>query len=152
MENTMISYVAGVASLIALIISVYNSLIEKRRLIAETITKNRIEWIINVRRLLIEFLDNYYSANAIGMLLVHDKVALYMNNYNPNYNKLLIAMRTCAYDNPQSRESIDSVILLSQEVLSSVWIRMKREAGIKRKNEAAFLNKLQEELNDGPIR
>jgi hypothetical protein len=151
METIIVSYIAGATSLVAIFISIYNSFIEKRRLITEVITKNRIEWIINVRNLLIQFLESYQTSNINDMMLIHNKLSLYMNNYNPQYSKLLNAMKVCYMENLHSQESIEEMIHVSQEVLSAVWTRMKREAGIKRESETDLLIKLHEEFNDGPI-
>ena len=146
MESIIISSIAGAASIIALIVSLYNAATDKRRLVTETITKNRIEWLKEIRDMLAAFADAYRLRSHDKMESINDKLELFLNRKNQSYIKLLKAVNMCLQDDSFSLEHRDELIICSQKVLTDTWTRMKREAGIKKETEDKFLKEFFKEF------
>ena len=51
--------IALITSLMAIVISIINTFISRKKISSEIITKNRVNWISDVRELLKKFLDIY---------------------------------------------------------------------------------------------
>ncbi|MPM49536.1 hypothetical protein SDC9_96266 [bioreactor metagenome] len=149
--SKLLSGSAGLVSIMAIFISVYNSVITRRRLIAEAISKNRIEWIRDVRELVTSFLLNYDLGNLTEEKAIFYKLSLYMSTKNSDYKELLGALEECISDDKPKDKHRRDVISSAQVVLTQVWIRMKREAGIDRVSEARFLRKLRKEFEENKL-
>ena len=147
MDSSFISYIAGFTSLIAIVISIYNATMEKRRLVTETITKNRIEWIKELRQIMICFAESYKSNSKDDMETHFIKLSFYLNHNNKIYERLLSALKDCFNDSVFNDKHNDNLIMASQDVLSSAWIRMKREAGIRWRTEKMHTKQLIHEMN-----
>ena len=122
--------VALVTAIAAFAISLINVILSKKRLSSEIITKNRMDWIAEVRSLVSDFLKIYVeNGNNTELKKIRNKISLYMRSGNESYSYLLSQLDYCiasGYD----QSSCDEVIRKAQIVFSEVWIRMKREAGI----------------------
>ena len=127
-----------VISFVSLIISIFTFWINKRKNTNEIITKNRLDWIKQVRTLLQEFLNEYISNKPkTDLLITRNKIALYFRTGVVSYSKLLNQIDRCieyGYD----KENCDKLISEGQNVLSEVWIRMKREAGMNEKTDKKY--------------
>lgn len=127
-----------IISFSSLIISIFTFLVNKRKNINQIITKNRLNWIYQVRLLLQKFLEEYINNESKAtMLITRNKIALYFRKDVLSYTKLLNQIDMCI-ENEYSKENCDKFILESQNVLSEVWIRMKREAGINKKTDEKY--------------
>lgn len=127
-----------VISFASIIISILTFLISKRKNTNEIITKNRLDWISQVRTLLQEFLKEYINNEPkANLLITRNKIALYFREGVVSYSKLLNQIDRCieyGYD----KENCDKLISEGQNVFSEVWIRMKREAGINEKTDKKY--------------
>jgi len=82
------------------------------------------------------------------MLLVYNKLALYMHKLYSPYILLLDALKVCIDNIAVSEENIEKVISISQQVLYEVWKRIKCETGFWKKDESVFTKKIKKEFGD----
>ena len=74
------------------------------------------------------------------MIVIKGKLCLYFrerSGKNNSYLRLIESMDDCI-NSDYNHEKSENLIELAQVVLSEVWIRMKREAGITEKDDAKF--------------
>ena len=142
--------VTGLVSIGALALSIYSVYQVKRKLIADAITLNRIEWIANVRSLLMEFIRIYRSNGTVkeDMEILLCNVKLYMNSHNSYYSNLFKIMQKCIDDDLYIQGNMDEFIKASQSVLNMTWVRMKLEAGITKEVENKLEVKVKEYFPD----
>ena len=143
MENiiTLIAAIlAFVASVATIIITVLN---EQRRVKTDSITKNRIIWIKEVRNLTKQFLEiyieNYGNCNKRKkkLMIISSKINLYFRKGVNSYVFFAEALNKCVY-NDYNVEDLKLLIDSAQIVFSDVWIRVKREAGIAKKEDRLY--------------
>lgn len=143
MENiiTLIAAIlAFVASVATIIITVLN---EQRRVKTDSITKNRIIWIKEVRNLTKKFLEIYIENYAHckkrkkKLMIISSKINLYFRKGVNSYVFFSEALNRCVY-NDYNDEDLKLLIDSAQIVFSDVWIRVKREAGIAKKEDKLY--------------
>ena len=144
-ENTYYLLTAVVA-LAAIVVSIISAMISRTNVITTAISTNRIEWISAVRELIFEFLSEYRSESPdkkkLGLLSTH--IMLYLNRRNDDYILLVSALQKCldtGYTDALYADLVDA----AQDVLNSVWLRMKREAGIRKWHEIKISNSIKKE-------
>lgn len=147
MLETIGVIISLLGSCVAVVIAIYSSVISKRNLVVETITKNRINWITEFRSLLSEFTTKYIShADKCELKILREKLALYadFSNKSAEYISLFEQIDKCVDNKYKSEDDKDltKLILCSQQMLSSVWKRMKMEAGISKRNEKRIVENL----------
>lgn len=111
----------------------------KRLTVTGSITKNRIEWIKEVREycsnFLVEF--NKEAPNVTVLRELYIKIQLY--GYGDVYKELFESLKhgiefienDVGMSHSQDKNKISQeIIKYSQEILNGVWWRMKREGGI----------------------
>jgi hypothetical protein len=130
MNSTIISYIAAISSFIAIIISILNWFIATRRLKVEAITKNRIEWIKDVRNILYLFANAYRHINEEEMSTQYTKLMPFISLPNDVYQELITAMDVCISDRSYDETHSKNLIKSTQDTLKSAWALMKKEAGI----------------------
>ncbi len=130
--------IALVTSVSAFLISLINITINKRKISTETISKNRIDWIKDVRELVAEFISLYVNkAPKNEQKIIRNKICLYMRSGVISYSEFLDQMDICINED-YSDENCNKLISKAQIVFSDVWIRMKMESGIKNKDDKRF--------------
>ncbi|MFQ9515382.1 MAG: hypothetical protein ACLRZ9_06100 [Eubacterium sp.] len=135
MINTIAVIVSTILSVFAFGISVYNLILQKRKIVAEAMVNNRTEWMNNIRRLMLEFLECYYTKQDSERLqLCKTKIELYTRRDSPAYKNLNKALNFCVNDE-FSEENYDRLIVECQKVLNDVWIRAKIESGISTRQD-----------------
>lgn len=109
---------------------VYKELREynKNRL-ANNVSVNRIDWIKDVRKLIFDFIEELYNDNnnETKLLIIKSHIELYCNKKNPDQVDLLTQLSICI-DNKTSK-NIESLLNISEKVLSNAWIALKMEVG-----------------------
>lgn len=127
----MIAWITTILSLLALIISILGFFLNKRTLLTEVITKQRIEWISNVRASITTFVSAcLYEECEAAMLEAKARVELYLNQNNTEHLLLIEAMDNCIAVRENAKANINQVILAGQFVMNQSWKRMKRESGM----------------------
>lgn len=143
MENT-ITLIAAISAFLTSIISIIVTLHNHQKQVkTETITRNRIDWIKDVRLLVMEFLtiyiDDSLSENQRNqkLILTKNKICLYLRKEVTSYQNLVNALNVCI-DNKYDTDKCNYLIEKTQEVLSEVWIRTKMEAGITKREDNKY--------------
>ena len=118
-------------SFISLIISLLGFFLNRRTLLTEVISKQRIEWISNLRVAIAEFVSAYLNKGNDPVFM--DKkagVMLFLNSKNDEHKQLLDAIKDCSINDKDKVMNVDKIVLAGQFVINRSWKRMKREAGI----------------------
>ena len=127
--------VALVTAIAAFAISLINVILSKQRLTSEIITKNRMDWIAEVRSLVSDFLKIYVEqGNNTELKNIRNKISLYMREDHTSYSDLLSQLDRCIASG-YNQQNCDEAIQKAQVVFSEVWIRMKREAGMTKQTD-----------------
>jgi len=126
--------ITGLVSSTAVLISIISLMLTKRQVITGVITKNRIEWINNVREHLMDFLEEYINeADKIKLRVIKSKIEMHIRN-DAIYKTLINNLSKCI-DNLYNEADYGELVAEAQIVLNKSWHRTKREAGIKKKEE-----------------
>lgn len=143
MENviTLVTAIlAFIISIISIIITVVN---ERNRVKTDVVTKNRIDWIKDVRNLMMLFLEIYIEDNYDGdkrkkkLIIISSKINLYFRDGVKSYASLTEKLNECA-NNDYNDDDLKLLIEKAQIVFSDVWVRTKREAGIEKKEDNQY--------------
>ena len=143
----IIDYIPLVISLFAICVSLLSYTVSRRSLINSTITKHRIDWINNIRALSEEFIVHYIENDVKGKRIVQGKILLYLRYDVAIYADFINTLDSCV-NNDYDHDTYKLLIISIQSVLSDVWNRMKREAGISLRNEKKIKNLLKKEKSD----
>lgn len=143
LENDVTLFISLVCSVVAVIISICAQITARRSIVTQTISTQRIEWIGTVRNLINSFLKEYSGLRSKKELInIYTEISLYLNPKHDCYGELADALKNCIeYDGYVEKFHWD-VVRESQRVLDEVWVRMKREAGISRREEKSLTRKL----------
>lgn len=119
-------------SIIALILTLVNLTFKKQKISNEIITSNRIEWIRSVRSLLAQFVEIYTTTpqDKQSLMIIKYKITLYFRKDVKSYNAVTNQIQKCIDLGSFNTKECDLLVEYAQKMLSEVWIRMKREAGI----------------------
>ncbi len=132
MENISVitAIISIVLSISAFGLSIYNLILQKRKIITESIVNNRSEWIKDVRNLMAEFLESYCEEKGIKRLRIcKTKIELYTRRDSEEYKSLNMALLLCIEDK-FNVEHYNVLIEECQKVLTHMWTRSKIESGI----------------------
>ena len=136
MINSISVIISIVLSVLAFLVSVGNLYLEKRKVIAQSLVTERIEWLNKVRQLMVEFIENYYlRADPSKLQVCKLKIELYTRRDSSVYEKLNELLNACTEDTEFNKERYDELIEECQKVLNSTWIRIKLESGMSRKDD-----------------
>ncbi len=132
--------VALLAAIAALLTALYTKRNAEKRILVQSTTGNRMEWIKDVRRLLTGFCETFRSAPENKELLcrLRTYLLLYMREDRADCKPLLEAMRLCCMGFiPKECHMLmyDRLILASQYTLAAVWVRAKTEGAQGETNE-----------------
>lgn len=138
----ILSIIATAISILAFAVSVFNLLLDRRRLKTDAITRNRIDWIKEVRDLIWQFVTICWEhpEDVNAKVRIATKIRLYTKQGDV-YRSLLSAIDTCISDQTTVIEHVDDLIKQGQDTLNDVWIRMKREAGITTREDRKYQRK-----------
>ncbi len=143
MEN-IITLIAAILAFVASIATIIITIVtERNRVKTDAITKNRIDWIKDVRNLMMLFLEIYIEDNYNGderkkkLIIISSKINLYFREGVNSYASLTEMLNKCANE-PYTDENLKILIGSAQKVFSNVWVRVKREAGITEKEDEKY--------------
>lgn len=123
-------FVSIVISIAAFFVSVYNLHLNKGKITAEFIAKNRMEWIKDVRKLMYEFIASYYKREGKECLrLCQAKISMYTRKNSEWYAGLDEQLEICI-NNEFNMQDYNILIEECQNVLNDVWRRLKLESGM----------------------
>lgn len=143
MTESIIAYLSAAVSVAALTVSIANAALSKRRLVAETITANRIQWIQAVRELMGEFIEQFLKnqTDKRRLRLLNAKIGLYIRYEEPIYQALEKLLLRCVQES-YSEELEQELIRECQRVLHDAWKRMKSESGIGKWSERRIYERI----------
>lgn len=136
MLNKIVEIIPLFSSIVALIISIYSLSLTKRKNINECITKSRIEWISNVRKVMTDFLIEYTSPNCNHKKLLNYKITLetFFTYSNEIYNETINAIDYCLSNKYNGDlQSLKPIIASFQIPINYVWRKAKQETGLDKK-------------------
>lgn len=140
MDN-IISIITIILSIMAFCVSVYNLVLARRKVITEFISANRIDWIKDVRKLMFNFAECYYSRKSKDKLRIcKTKIDLYTRMNDPAYNDLNAILEKCIQDE-FNEDDYKKLIIECQKVLGAPWARMKEESGISSRQDKRMREK-----------
>jgi len=134
---------------VAAIVSIISVIISSKNVITTTISANRIRWIEDIRSLVCKLLNEYRQPSPNKSVLVEtvSLILLYLNRYNKGYEFFVISIKKCITAPYSEKNEID-ILDATQDVLNSVWRRMKREAGIFSCNDRAISYFIDKEMKN----
>lgn len=113
----------------AFVISIVTAITNRKKLITSAISSNRIEWIKEVRALMFDFINEYkINTNKTRLHILASQIMLYLNRQN-DYSEFVDAIRRCV-DFEYSESNHLHLVNSTQDMLNSVWRRMKLETGL----------------------
>ncbi len=127
--------ITSIMAFFALLVAFLGYFSAKKQMFAETISRNRIQWISTVRKLLTEFINLYISsASAQKLRKKYYQISFYLNTVHEDHERLsdnLLRLIDCRECNKQcySKKIINKTVKIGQRVLSTAWERMKSETG-----------------------
>ena len=152
----LIAIAGGIITIVSLIsTNKYNRNKDKKKLMTETISLNRIQWIANVRAAMHEFLEEYLKGfedeclsmeRKYNLRVARAKIELYIS-HSPSYINFSKQLKKCSID-PFSEDDYENFIIETQKMLTGPWRMMKREAGITYKEEKDLTNKVKKEMGE----
>lgn len=119
---------------------------DKKALI-EGVTEKRMIWLSEVRELLYDFLETFRLTpdNLDELKKIRTKLLLYMRADNECYQQLLVITKKCCYAviPEEEREAVyRSLIIASEYVLATVWVRVKAEGTSGETHEDVIMSKV----------
>lgn len=130
-----------VISMIALIVSFMNYLNDRNKVISSVISTDRMKWMSDIRNLMSLFLESYIKGGEIDNLkIIKAKIDLYIIYEKDVYKGFEGKLSHCTL-NPYTDKDYKELLNETQIMLNGVWIRIKDEAGILKRDENR-INKL----------
>ncbi len=146
MYTSILATLPVMISIIALIVSFMSYRNERNNVISNVVSADRIKWISSVRDLMSLFLEKYINGSDPEELkVIKSKIDLYIIFDKETYNKFEEKLNHCVV-NSYTDNDYRELVIETQKMLNSVWIRIKTEAGIATKDERKInkiLNKKQ---------
>ena len=124
-----------IAAIISLFSLLHNVKSHSRDSIIHSITANRIEWIVQIRDLISEFLGAYIEHADINTLKkMKTRIELMIRNNHEQDYPMVRCLEACVKDasdgfTGDSEKLIHEVILSTQYSLYRAWVRIKIEGG-----------------------
>lgn len=135
-SNNIVEVIAVIGTVIVALASIIAPIIRRKtdeqNMLIRSVTTNRMDWIAAVRELMTQFCEAFISnPNDLKVLRgLRTKLFLYMRHDREAYDALIKSIDACCetYIPPIYHALMyDRLILTSQYVLATVWIRVKEE-------------------------
>lgn len=136
-----------VAAILTFIVSIATAIItiinERNHIKTKTITAHRVDWIKDVRNLVMQFLEVYIEPSSdneerrIKLITLSSKIVLYFRKNVKSYDELTNMLNRCIKEEFSS-ENLHLLIEKAQIVFSDVWKRAKHESGISNKENDSY--------------
>lgn len=124
-----------IISCFALIVSFMTYKNERNNVISKVVSTDRIKWISDVRSLTSLFLKKYIKgADKIELKIIKSKIDLYII-FNKNVYKAFEAKLNYCIENAYTDKDYEELVIETQKMLNSAWIRVKTETGIATSDE-----------------
>jgi hypothetical protein len=139
--DTLTDVLLAIASIGAVVISITGLLLQKKAVVATSISASRIKWIEDVRTLTNNFLREYKKGEEgkSELLQINANIRLYLSRGNTDYIKLVNILDECLYK-PYSDDIYIRLIDEAQDLFHQVWTYAKVEAGISKMQITASEN------------
>lgn len=135
-SNSIVEIIAIIGTVIVALISVIASIIQRKtdeqNMLIRSVTLNRMDWVATVRELMVQFceafMSNPYKLNTLRHL--RTKLFLYLRHDREAYKPFIESVNVCCevlIPHKYRAFMYDRLILTSQYVLATVWIRVKEE-------------------------
>lgn len=139
--NTITAILPIVISLVALIVSFMNYMNDRNKVISGVVSTDRMKWISDVRSLMFDFLELYIKgAENDKLKIIKSKIDLYIIYEKDSYKNFEEKLKYCI-SNPYTDEDYRELVSETQIMLNKVWVRIKDETGISKRDEKR-INKL----------
>ncbi len=133
--NIFIKTLPIIISCFALLVSFMTYKNERNNVISKVVSADRIKWISDVRSLTSLFLEKYIKGSAkIDLKIIKAKIDLYIM-YNKDVYKAFEEKMSYCIENIYTDKDYKELVIETQKVLNSVWIRVKNETGIADSDE-----------------
>lgn len=130
-----------IISCFALLVSFMTYKNERNNVISKVVSTDRIKWISNVRRLTSLFLEQYIKgADKMDLKITKSKIDLYII-FNKNVYTAFEEKLNYCIENTYTDKDYEELVIETQKVLNSAWIRVKTETGIVN-NDEKKINKI----------
>lgn len=148
-SNNNVEIIAIIGTVIVALISIIAPIIQRKtdeqNMLIRSVTANRMDWIASVRELMTQFCEAFISnPNGFNDLChLRTKLFLYMRHDREAYDAFIKSADACCEINiPPTHHTLmyNRLILTSQYVLATVWIRVKEE-GTHGKTKDERINK-----------
>lgn len=116
---------SGLAFFVSLGTFIYLILSTRRTSITETITKERVDWIRQARKALLDFAQNYRDENKNGMKEAKACLEMLMRRDTPEYRLVLEHLDDCLSDTEYDEDNYKKLLGLSSYILARAWQRIK---------------------------
>lgn len=128
------------------VFKILNIILDRRKLYSKKISSNRMNWIIEVRSIMTEFLIEYQKLDVNQKILNEYKtrIEMYIDYNNRNDYSDLQEILTRCFDEEQ-KPSYMEVLRVFQFTLKLAWERMKYECGVDSKANQRITNNV---IND----
>lgn len=135
-----------ILSIFAFFVSIISIDISRKNNISNLISKERMNWIAQVRDLMADFLCAYIKQEEKEKLkIINSKINLYIKFDSEFYQALHNKLTYCV-DNSYTEKDYEELVISMQNVLNDVWVRIKREAGILKIEENSIVKGLRNKL------
>lgn len=139
--NNITTVLPIVVSIIALVVSFMNYLNDRNKVISSVVSADRMKWISDVRNLMSLFLEAYIKGTENDELkIIKAKIDLYIIYEKDSYKSFEEKLNYCI-SNPYTDKDYRELTKETQIVLNKVWVRIKDETGISKRDEKR-INKL----------
>lgn len=134
MDN-IFSIIPIIISTIALVLSFMTHINERNNVISNVVSADRIKWISDIRDLVHLFLESYIKGdNSEELKIIKSKIDLYIIYDEDVYVRFEKKLNYCI-KNPYTDKDYRELVTETQNMLNSVWIRIKNEVGIVNRDE-----------------
>lgn len=116
---------SGLAFFVSLGTFIYLILSTRRSSITETITKERVDWIRQARKALLDFAQNYRNEDKNGMKEAKACLEMLMRRDTPEYRLVLEHLDSCLSDTGYDEDNYRKLLGLSSYILARSWQRIK---------------------------
>ena len=143
-NNTLLIITAVITSCTTLVVLCVNTFSSQRKMLTDTVTKNRMKWIEDVRLLMHEFIVEYMkpSCDIMRLLEIKAKIDLYIRFDSTAYDDLKRELEHCISNKYTDEVQYEQYMRVCQKTLNDVWVRIKIESGMEKRADATIIRKV----------
>ena len=143
-NNTLLMLTAVITSCTTLVVLCVNTFSSQRKMLTDSVTKNRMKWIEDVRLLMHEFIVEYIkpSCDPMRLLEVKAKIDLYIRFDSVAYDDLKRELDYCTKNEYKDETQYERYMIVCQKTLNDVWVRIKIESGMEKRADVTIFKKV----------